>query len=325
MIISYKNVFNNSLRLFKALSFRRSYNYLKIILGYYYSRIIKKPIVLADPFSITFEVSSICNLTCPQCIVGRNETIRNQPFISNEFVNSTLNQFSGNSFYASFYHQGEPLLNKDVFDLIKTAKRLNYYTYLSTNGLLLTKDIAKKIINSGLDKIIISIDGTDQNTYSFYRQGGSLELVKCGVQKLLKLRLGAKNKTPYIVMQYMVNKKNEADLKHAKKFAYSLGVDKLEFKSMQVYDEKDAYLPQNKKYNRYAASKKRKNSCFRLWSHAIFTSDNNAIVCCNDKIPLHIISSEIKSNSFWYSKELLLIRKNILAGNHPEICNNCFI
>ncbi len=325
MIISYKNAFKNSLQLFKTLSFSRSYNYLKIILGYFYSRVIKKPIVLANPFSLTFEVSSICNLTCPQCIVGRKETIRNQPFISKEFVNSTLTHFAVNSFYASFYHQGEPLLNKDVYDMIKMAKRLNYYTFISTNGLLITDDIAKKIIESGLDKIIVSIDGTDQNTYSFYRQGGSLEMVKRGVKNIIDLRLMRKKKTPYIVMQYLVNKKNELDIKQAKKFAYSLGVDKLEFKSMQVYDNQDKFLPQNRKYNRYLASKKRKNSCFRLWSHAIFTSDNKAIVCCNDKIPLHIISEEIKSNSFWYSKELLSIRKNILAGNNPEICNNCFI
>jgi MoaA/NifB/PqqE/SkfB family radical SAM enzyme len=325
MIFSLKQFIYDFFRFAKVLSFRRILNYILILLGYYYSKISSKAKLISDPFSLTFEVSSVCNLNCPQCPVGRNETTRNQTFIDNSFVENTLKTFSKKAFYANLYLQGEPLLNPNLPKLIKKAKELKYYTYVSTNGMLISVEKAALLVDSGLDRLVISIDGITQKSYSFYRKGGELDIVKEGVRKIVAARKQAKKNNPYLIMQFLVNKENEKELKALRKFSKALGFDKLELKTMQVYDSHETYLPQDKRFNRYDNTKlkQQKKACFRLWSHAVFTSDGIAIPCCYDKRPDFSITTDIKNNTFWKSKELMSIRQKVLSGNPLEICKNC--
>ena len=324
MTFSFKNRFYNLLRLFKCLSPLRAFNYAMILISYSLSRLFRSAVVFSYPFSLTFEVSSECNLRCPQCLSGRGEISRIKPFIEVSFVEKMLRIFRKRAFYVNFYMQGEPLLNKDLPIMIKKAKELSYYTYVSTNGTLLSEKAAVQLVVAGLDRLVVSVDGMTQETYSFYRRGGRLTDVVKGVKNLVVARKKLKKNNPVLIMQFLVNKKNEHELPELKKFAKASGFDMLQLKSMQIYDDDAAYIPNNKQFNR-SLYKQKKRGCFRLWSHAVFTSDESLIPCCYDKKPgCEIKISQPDKKSIWYNSSLQRIREKANSNRSSlVICRDC--
>src|SRR5690349_24821473 len=95
--------------------------------------------------------------------------------LQKDFFSKTIDQLHKDLFYLVFYFQGEPYLNPDFLDMVKYASKKKIYTATSTNAHYLDDNNAKRTIESGLDRLIISIDGTTQDVYKQYRVGGTLE------------------------------------------------------------------------------------------------------------------------------------------------------
>lgn len=330
MVINRLAYVRNGIELIRKLTFQRLWNYGKILISYRISLISKRPVIWSGPFSLSFETASVCNLRCPECITGAGLTKRNNRLLSQEFVSRKTQLHKPHAFYCNLYFQGEPFLNPDIFDTIKTTVSANYYTVISTNGHFLKEDQCHKIIESGLHRIIISLDGTDTESYQSYRAGGSFEAVTRGIQRLASLKKKKGSSYPYLVIQFLVNKTNEHQLDHARTLSRNLGADELQFKSMQIYSSKgmSEFLPVKKQFRRYdnaGGLVKKSISCFRLWSHMVYTSDGEAVVCCYDKEPNHPLGNrEENSMDIWRSERLQNFRERILKGiDTPEICTNC--
>ena len=73
-----------------------------------------------------------------------------------------------------FYFQGEPLLNKQLPEMIAAAHQVGLYTIVSTNAQALNQPMAEALVKSGLSHVIVSIDGFSEESYAAYRVGGSL-------------------------------------------------------------------------------------------------------------------------------------------------------
>ena len=95
--------------------------------------------------------------------------------LQNDFFTKTIDDIHKELLYLIFYFQGEPYLNPDFLKMVKYASDKNIYTATSTNAHYLNDEAAKKTVESGLDRLIISIDGTTQEVYQQYRVGGNLE------------------------------------------------------------------------------------------------------------------------------------------------------
>ena len=114
------------------------------------------------------------------------------------------------------------------------------YTATSTNAHYLNDENARRTVESGLDRLIISLDGTTQEVYSQYRMGGDLEKVLAGAANIVKWKKKLKSKTPYVFFQFLVVRPNEHQLQEAKELAEKTGVDGIRYKTAQIYDyEKD--------------------------------------------------------------------------------------
>ena len=183
-------------------------------------------------------------------------------------------------------------------------------------------------------KIIISLDGTSQESYEKYRVGGNYNKVIDGIRNLKKAKLKLNSKYPRIVIQFLVFKHNEHEIPNIRSLAKDLKVDKLELKTAQIYSNRFLELvPQNKKYSRYLFSgseyvikKKIKNRCFRIWSVMVITWDTKLIPCCFDKNNQHIIGNIIGTNTLklWKSDSFNRFRLNVLKNrSNFEICGNC--
>src|SRR5215213_5963212 len=167
----------DTLNLLSKLTPRRVWNATRVLGSYYLSKWTGKPIQWGQPISISFEPTTSCNLRCPECPSGLRAFTRPTGMLKKDFFRETIDELSKELVYLVFYFQGEPYLNPDFLEMVKYASDKGIYTATSTNAHYLTDANAKKTIESGLDRLIISIDGTTQDVYQKYRVGGSLNKV----------------------------------------------------------------------------------------------------------------------------------------------------
>jgi radical SAM protein with 4Fe4S-binding SPASM domain len=236
----------------------------------------------------------------------------------------------------TFYFQGEPYLNPDFLKMVSFASKNNIYTITSTNAHYLNEENARQTILSGLDKLIISVDGITQEVYEKYRKGGQITKVFEGTREILKQKKILKSKTPHVVWQFVVFKTNEHQISEVKKIAKDLGVNEVKIKTAQIYDFEDGHnlIPENDKYTRYKKDDSGKfviknkllNQCWRMWQGCVVTWDGSIVPCCFDKDAKYKLG-QLKSESFnsiWFSDEYNKFRKSILKSrNQIDICNNC--
>ena len=109
-----------------------------------------------------------------------------------QFFNDTIDQLSKDLLYLVFYFQGEPYFNPSFLDMVRYASAKKIYTATSTNAHYLNDANARRTIESGLDRLIISIDGTTQDVYQQYRVGGKLNKVLEGTKQHCKMEEGIK-------------------------------------------------------------------------------------------------------------------------------------
>ena len=227
-------------------------------------------------------------------------------------------------------------MHPQFLELVRYAAGRGIYTVTSTNAHFMTERKARETVESGLDRILISIDGTTQETYEQYRIGGTLSKVLEGTKQLVKARREAGARTPHIVFQYLVVKPNEHQIEEVKKIAKELGVDEVKLKTAQVYDYKqgNALIPTIDKYSRYAKQKdgtyeiknELLNHCWKLWHSCVITWDGRIVPCCFDKDAQHQLG-DLNSKSFgeiWRSSLYQSFRSRILQSRAEiDICTNC--
>ncbi|MEY4150567.1 MAG: hypothetical protein RL555_1171 [Bacteroidota bacterium] len=322
--------------LFSKLTWRRFINALKVWSSYQLSKWTGKPIQWGLPISISFEPTTSCNLRCPECPSGLRSFSRPTGMLQRDFFSSTIDQLHLELFYLIFYFQGEPYLNPDFLDMVRYAADRKIYTATSTNGHYLTDTNARRTIESGLDRLIISIDGTTQEVYQQYRVGGNLEKVLEGARTLMHWKKQLKSKTPFVVFQFLVVRPNEHQLEEARALAKQIGVDAIWFKTAQVYDfenDPNQLIPLNSSYSRYRKTEKGTefkgqltNHCWRLWHDPVITWDGLVAPCCFDKDASHRLG-DLKQESFatiWRSDSYKKFRATLLQGRkHIDICVNC--
>ena len=322
--------------LFSKLTWRRFVNAFKVWCSYQLSKWTGKPIQWGLPISISFEPTTSCNLRCPECPSGLRSFSRPTGMLQQDFFSSTINQLHKDLFYLIFYFQGEPYLNPDFLDMVRYAADKKIYTATSTNGHYLTEANARKTIESGLDRLIISIDGTTQEVYQQYRVGGNLEKVLEGARTIMHWKKQLKSRTPFVVFQFLVVRPNEHQLENARALAKQIGVDAIWFKTAQVYDfenDPNQLIPLNSSYSRYRKTEKGTefkgqlaNHCWRLWHDPVITWDGLVAPCCFDKDATHRLG-DLKQQSFatiWQSDSYKKFRVTLLQGRkHIDICANC--
>jgi len=165
--------FQDKLNLLSKLTLRRVWNGLCVLASYYSSKYTGKPVQWGLPVSISIEPTTSCNLRCPECPSGLRSFTRDTGMLQTDFFRKTIDQLHRNLFYLVFYFQGEPYLNPAFLEMVRNASQKKIYTATSTNAHYLTEDNARRIIESGLDRLIISIDGTTQEVYEQYRVGAN--------------------------------------------------------------------------------------------------------------------------------------------------------
>ena len=197
----------------------------RVYSSYQLSRWTRRSIQWGMPISISFEPTTSCNLRCPECPSGLRAFTRPTGMLRKDFFRETIDQLSKDLSYLVFYFQGEPFLNPEFLNMVQYAASKKIYTATSTNAHYLTDAVAKRTVESGLDRLIISIDGTTQETYQQYRVGGRLDKVLQGTANIVKWKKELRSTTPFIIFQFLVVRHNEHQIAAVKQLAKEMGVD----------------------------------------------------------------------------------------------------
>ncbi len=253
-----------------------------------------------------------------------------------DFFKSCLDQLSRDLIYLILYFQGEPYIHPRFLEMVKYASSRDLYTITSTNGHFLDSERARQTVESGLDRLIISVDGSTQDTYEQYRRGGDLDKVLDGARNLVHWKKQLRSSKPYIIFQFLVVRPNEHQIGEIKSLAKEIGVDEVKLKSAQVYEyvNGNPLIPTIEKYSRYEkqadGSYKLKhrviNQCWKMWHSCVVTWDGHVVPCCFDKDADHQLGSLSKSNfkEIWESENYRSFRSRILTGrDNIDICQNC--
>lgn len=315
---------------------RRTFNAAKVLSSYYYSRITGKANHWGLPISIAIEPTTSCNLRCPECPSGLRSFSRPTGMLDENFYRSVIDELHRDIMYMIFYFQGEPYLHPSFTELVRYASSKNIYTATSTNAHFLDDDNARKTVESGLDRLIISIDGSTQETYEQYRKGGRLAKVMEGAENIVRWKMKLHSKKPHTIFQFLVVRHNEHQTEEIKSLAKKIGVDEVAFKTAQVYDYENGneLIPLNEKYSRYKKNGDGRfhiknellNHCWKMWHSCVITWDGKVVPCCFDKDASHQLG-DVSQNSFseiWNSQPYNHFRASLLKSRSSiDICNNC--
>ncbi len=326
----------DTLNFVKKQTPRRLFNATKVVSSYYLTKWRQKPIQWGLPITISLEPTTACNLRCPECPSGLRSFTRPTGNLKEDFFRKTIDELYKELIYLIFYFQGEPYINPKFLDMVKYANNKGIYTITSTNGHFLNEENARKTIESGLDRLIISVDGTTQEVYESYRIEGKLENVLQGARNVVKWKKQLNSPTPHIIFQFLVVRPNEHQIEDLYRLADEIGIDEVKLKSAQVYDYENGnpLIPTLDKYSRYAKKEdgtfrvknELLNHCWKLWHSCVITWDGLVVPCCFDKDADHRLG-DLKKKTFkeiWQGKAYRQFRLMLLGGRDKiDICQNC--
>ena len=326
----------DTLNFLSKLTISKIWNIIKLYSSYQLTKLLKKPIQWGLPMTVSIEPTTACNLRCPECPSGLRAFSRPTGNLKKDFFTKTIEELHQHLVYLIFYFQGEPYINPDFLEMVKLANQKGIYTITSTNAHFLNDANAKKTIESGLNRLIISVDGTTQEVYEQYRKEGKLENVLQGAKNIVKWKKELKSKTPHIIFQFLVVKPNEHQIPELYQLAKEIGVDEVKLKTAQIYDYESGnpLIPTIDKYSRYRKISDGKytiknellNHCWKLWHACVITWDGLVVPCCFDKDATHQLG-DLKKQTFrdlWKGNSYVDFRKMILKGRDQiDICKNC--
>lgn len=327
---------HDAMNMASRMTWKRLYNAASIYRSYHASRTRKVPVIKGLPISISIEPTTSCNLRCPECPSGLRAFTRPTGMLDEKLFQRVIDELAPSLSYLTFYFQGEPYLNPSFLEMVSYASERGIYTATSTNAHYLTEESAHRTVSSSLDRLIISIDGTTQETYQSYRIGGTLEKVIQGAKNIVSAKKRLRSRTPHVVFQFLVVGPNEHQIAEVNNLAREIGVDQVVLKTAQIYNFENGspLIPTDDRYSRYKKNPDStwsvKNSfddhCWRMWHSCVVTWDGRVVPCCFDK-DAHFVLGDLTTHSFdeiWRGEKYNEFRASLFTSrNEIEMCRNC--
>lgn len=186
---------------------------------------------------IYIEPTNLCNLDCRTCM--RNVWDEPLGLMSKETLSKVMEgakQFSGRPsiFFGGF---GEPLVHPDIIEMVRAAKEAWSEVELITNGILLDETVSGKLIEAGLDRIWVSIDGATPESYEDVRLGAVLPQVVENLMRLQRMRTLTGRRLPNLGIAFVAMKRNIADLPKVIHMGKSLGADQFSVSNVLPHNQ----------------------------------------------------------------------------------------
>jgi len=311
--------------------FSRQFNALVAGYSFLKSALTGEAAINGMPVTVSVEPTNHCNLNCPECFSGSGLMSRDRGFMDSGLFDKIVAGLKPDLFEMNLYFQGEPMLHPGFFTFLEKSRDIK--TTVATNGHFLSSGNAEKLAGSGLNKLIVSLDGMDQTTYSGYRVNGDLGTVMAGIKNVSEA-IKKQSSSMKLVIQFIVTRQNEHQIPEVKLFADRMKAI-LKLKSMQIINggSFEKWLPGQRKFRRYELKDEKyiirsrlPDRCARLWFNPVITWDGKVLPCCFDKNADHVMGdlNEATFSDIWNGPGYRIFRKSILSGRgRTDICRNC--
>jgi MoaA/NifB/PqqE/SkfB family radical SAM enzyme len=190
-------------------------------------RRLGKAKVSSRPFILHFEPTNLCNLRCPNCYTGSGQNELAKGMLKLDDFKKVIDEVKGHVILSRLDGTGESFLNPDLYEMIGYASKSGIMTSISTNLTMLAPGDAERIVRSGLDHIIISLDGATKDIYESVRVGAKFEDVLRNIRGLVAFKKKAGARHPFIELQFIEFENTAGQVEEVKKLAAELGADRL--------------------------------------------------------------------------------------------------
>lgn len=294
------------------------------------------------PTDIVIETASVCNLNCTICRSVKADLGRENRFMSLALFKKIIDDIAPICNTIGVSYCGEPLLNKDIFNMIRYASDKGMCVSMLTNGISLNAEARKGVLDSGLNFMAISMDGAAKQTYESIRIGASFEKLVENIAALVKERHQRKLSHPSIDLQMVVTQKNLHEVDTFEKLARDLGVDRAYLKSLHIdrsredveyvqYLEKSYFVNSTTLPSRYIVNKsgrlelKDKGLCPQKVRTPVITTDGNVLPCCFDIFGEYLLGNVTNQRfmDIWNSAKYSDFRHKLAMHRKLPMCANC--
>lgn len=294
------------------------------------------------PSALMIEPANACNLHCPTCPTGSGKMNRPGRMMSLAEFKGVIDQARGYTKKITLWNFGEPFLNKDLLNMVKYATSAGMYVETSTNGhFFRSGEFCQDIVKSGLQHLIICLDGADQETISKLRKNAKFSEIVDGFTFINRAKEKLNSKLPLIELQFIVMKHNEHQRSYMKQLAKELKVDTycekpvgIDCRYPEFHDLAKELLPSDLSLSRfylkpdgtYALKGKVVNSCSKIYLSAVINSDGTVVPCSYDVYSEYIMGNvyEESLKSIWKNSRYQAFRKQIREDRKSiPMCNTC--
>lgn len=265
------------------LSYRARINIILQLL----SKQLRLPYTLGIPYSLVVEPASVCNLNCTTCPAGLNHKMCAPAILRMEDFKKTIDMIGEYLTFIQLWSWGEPFLNPDLAEMIAYARRRDIVVITSTNAHFLSDDENMiKLVHSGLNELILAVDGTTQAVYEQFRPGGDLNRILEGIQNLVRIRNNEGCTTPRLHMRMVINPYNEEQKDDFLRLAQEMGVDIVSYKKIDIgmggLSGNDGLLPKNKDFIIKSHNGNYPYKCVAFWGFPALSSSGHIGLCSLD-------------------------------------------
>ncbi|MGQ0552567.1 MAG: radical SAM protein [Planctomycetota bacterium] len=228
----------------RHITLKRAGNFARVE----WARFMGKDTVSGFPYVLKIESTNICNQRCPFCLDRDRSKIdadgRGFGKMHLDCFKRIIDVMAPTAMRLNLYGSGEPVLYPDIYEMIRYAADRNIGVTISANLSVFNKDNAERLVESGLEHLIVSCHGASPETYDKYNVGGdfwrTIENMKaiCDAKRRLGRRL------PFVDWQFLRFRHNQHEMPKARQMAKDIGVNAIRFINPNIPPEhKEEWRP----------------------------------------------------------------------------------
>jgi len=284
--------------------------------------VAKHDTVLAFPLHVDIETTDACNLKCIMCVHG-TEGVPDTGMIDMGFAKRLIDQVAeGGAKSIKLNWRGEPALHKGLEELVAYAKQRGILeVQVNTNGIPFNEQRIRSLIDSGIDRIIFSMDGATKETYERIRVGASFERLMKNIQRFHEIRSERGLAKPFIRIQMVKMKDNQEEVDRF--VAMWKGIaDDIAVKDVTDRGQGGAFFAGNQ----VAVGRRR---CNQPWQRMVVAWNGRVFPCCSDWHQAYQIGDATQQTlkEIWKGHRMEEMRRINREGrlDDYEPCKSCFV
>lgn len=300
-------------------------------------RQFKKAKVWGYPYHYVVDPINICILRCPLCPTGRGTLKRRQGKMALDDFKKLIDEVAEYAYFLDLYNWGEPFLHPQIFDMIDYASSRNISTKISSNLNYFDAEMAERAIVSGLEELVISLDGADQETYETYRVGGSLDKVVENIRSLVRQRELHRSPFPLLTIRVLLNRHNEHQIPAIRQLGKQMGVDNFVVAPIMVntdsQEDMERWLPASDRHSFYDYQTRQDRTlqkvktCPYLWETCVISWEGAVSPCCWHDDPANDFGNAFAEplKDIW-NNEFYVASRQVFRGEEGEretVCTRC--